>query len=57
MSTELVAGAWSYCIRPVTPRGLKDGNLVRFSHGERSTKGYTDFLTRIHCVRGAAPPV
>ena len=45
-----------YCIRPVTPRGLRGANMVLFSHGDRSTKGFTDFRTRIHALSGAAPP-
>jgi hypothetical protein len=46
-----------YCIRPVTPRGLRSADLVLFSRGDRSTKGFTDFHTRIHLLAGAAPPV
>ena len=46
-----------YCIRPVTPRGLKNANLVLFARGDRSTKGFTDFRTRIHALGGFSPPV
>jgi hypothetical protein len=46
-----------YCIRPVTPRGLRGQNLVLFSRGDRSTVGFTDFRTRIHALPGEAPPV
>jgi BNR repeat-containing family member len=46
-----------YCIRPVTPRGLRNRNLVLFSRGDRSTVGFTDFRTRIHALPGEAPPV
>ena len=46
-----------YCIRPVTPRGLTGANLVLFSRGDRSTKGFTDFRTRIHAApRPGRPP-
>jgi hypothetical protein len=41
----------------VTPRGLRVANLVLFSRGDRSTKGFTDFRTRIHALQGADPPV
>jgi hypothetical protein len=41
----------------VTPRGLTGANLVLYSQGDRSTKGFTDFRTRIHALAGAAPPV
>jgi hypothetical protein len=30
--------------------------MVLFARGDRSTKGYTDFRTRIHALAGAAPP-
>jgi len=56
-SRRLTDEAAHYCIRPVTPRGLKNANLVLFSRGDRSTKGFTDFRTRIHALPGAAPPV
>ena len=46
-----------YCIRPVTPRGLRNADHVLFARGDRSTKGFTDFRTRIHSLPGAAPPV
>ena len=46
-----------YCIRPVTPRGLRNANLVLFARGDRSTKGFTDFRTRIHSLGGFGPPV
>jgi hypothetical protein len=46
-----------YCIRPVTPRGLTGSNLVLFSVGDRTTRGFTDFRTRIHFLAGATPPV
>jgi hypothetical protein len=41
----------------VTPRGLRNQNLVLFSRGDRSTVGFTDFRTRIHALPGEAPPV
>ena len=56
-SRQLTAEPDHYCIRPVTPRGLRDASLVLFSRGDRSTKGFTDFHTRIHFLAGAAPPV
>ena len=56
-SRQLTADPDHYCIRPVTPRGLTGANLVLFSHGDRSTNGFTDFRTRIHFLAGAAPPV
>jgi hypothetical protein len=55
-SRRLTAEPDHYCIRPVTPRGLSGANLVLFSRGDRSTKGFTDFRTRIHALFGAAPP-
>jgi len=56
-SRAITADASHYSIRPVTPRGLGGANLVLFSRGDRSTTGFTHFLTRIHAVRGIAPPV
>jgi hypothetical protein len=56
-SRQLTFEADHYCIRPVTPRGLRVANLVLFSRGDRSTKGFTDFRTRIHALQGADPPV
>ena len=46
-----------YCIRPVTPRGLRGASLVLFARGDRSTVGFTDFRTRIHALGGFSPPV
>jgi hypothetical protein len=56
-SRQLTFDTDHYCIRPVTPRGLRGANMVLFSHGDRSTKGFTDFRTRIHALQGAEPPV
>jgi BNR repeat-containing family member len=39
-----------YAIRPVTPRGLRDANRILFSQGDETTKGYTNFRTRIHAL-------
>ena len=55
--TQLTNEPSHYCIRPVTPRGLRNANLVLFSRGDRSTKGFTDFRTRIHALGGFRPPV
>jgi hypothetical protein len=46
-----------YSVRPVTPRGLTGANMFLFSRGDRSTTGFTHYLTRIHAIRGLAPPV
>lgn len=46
-----------YCIRPVSPRGLKGADLILFVRGDRSTIGFADYRTRIHALAGAAPPV
>jgi hypothetical protein len=54
---QLTAEPAHYCIRPVTPRGLKGANLVLFSVGDRTTRGFTDFRTRIHFLAGATPPI
>ncbi|MDP9294855.1 MAG: BNR repeat-containing protein [Actinomycetota bacterium] len=56
-SRQLTAEPAHYCIRPVSPRGLAGANLILFSRGDRRTHGFTDFLTRIHALAGAAPPV
>jgi BNR repeat-containing family member len=56
-SRGLTADPDHYCIRPVTPRGLAGANMFLFSRGDRSTTGYTHYLTRIHAIRGLAPPV
>ena len=56
-SRQLTADPDHYCIRPVTPRGLSGANLFLFSRGDRSTTGFTDYRTRIHAIRGLAPPV
>jgi hypothetical protein len=55
--TQLTNEPAHYCIRPVTPRGLRNANLVLFSRGDRSTRGFTDFRTRIHALGGFSPPV
>jgi hypothetical protein len=39
-----------YSIRPVTPRGLRGANRILFSRGDETTKGYTDYSTRIHAL-------
>jgi hypothetical protein len=40
-----------YSIRPVTPRGLKGAaDRVLFSRGDETTKGFTDYRTRIHAL-------
>ena len=39
-----------YSIRPVTPRGLRGANRVLFSRGDETTKGYTNYRTRIHAL-------
>jgi hypothetical protein len=54
-SRQLTNDPDHYCIRPVTPRGLGAPNTVLFSKGDHRTKGFTDYLTRIHAIR-AAPP-
>jgi len=55
-SRQLTAEPDHYCTRPVTPRGLRATNLVLFTRGDRSTKGFTDFRTRIHALAGSVPP-
>jgi hypothetical protein len=39
-----------YAIRPVRPRGLVGFNRVLYSKGDASTKGFTDYRTRIHAL-------
>jgi BNR repeat-containing family member len=39
-----------YAIRPVTPRGLRGADRVLFAKGDETTKGYTNYRTRIHAL-------
>ena len=40
-----------YSIRPVRPRGHSgSANRVLFSRGDETTKGFTDYRTRIHAL-------
>jgi BNR repeat-containing family member len=56
-SQRLTSDPDHYAIRPVRPRGLTGGDVLLYSRGDRSTHGYTDYLTRICALRDAAPPV
>jgi hypothetical protein len=44
---QLTEDASHYSIRPVTPRGLANANRVLFSRGDETTKGFTNYRTRI----------
>jgi hypothetical protein len=56
-SRQVTADPSGYCIRPVSPRGLSGANLVVYVRGDRRTVGYTDYRSRIHCVRDFDAPV
>lgn len=49
-SQQLTADPDHYCTRPVSPRGLAGANPIVYVRGDRRTRGYTDFLTRIHAL-------
>jgi hypothetical protein len=54
---QLTADPDHYSIRPVTPRGLTGADMFLCSRGDRTTTSFTHYLTRIHAIRGLAPPV
>lgn len=39
-----------YAIRPVTPRGLRGADRALFVVGDETTKGFTDFRSRVHAL-------
>ena len=47
---RLTHDADHYSIRPVKPRGLVGDNRILFSRGDETTKGFTDYRTRIHAL-------
>jgi hypothetical protein len=50
-TVQLTNDSDHYSIRPVTPRGLQGpANRVLFSRGDETTKGFTDYRTRIHAL-------
>jgi hypothetical protein len=47
---RLTADPTGFSIRPVTPRGMRSGNQVRYVWGDRSTTSYRKYVTRIHAL-------
>jgi hypothetical protein len=47
---QLTADPTGFCVRPVTPRGLRDGNRIVYVWGDERTKSWNDFTTRVRAL-------
>jgi hypothetical protein len=47
---QLTADPSGFCVRPVTPRGLRDANRIVYVWGDERTKSWNDFTTRVRAL-------
>jgi hypothetical protein len=47
---QLTADPTGFCVRPVTPRGLRGANRILYVWGDERTKSWNDFTTRVHAL-------
>ena len=47
---QLTADPTGFCVRPVTPRGLRGANRVLYVWGDERTHSWNDFTTRVHAL-------
>ena len=47
---QLTADPSGFCVRPVTPRGLRDANRIIYVWGDDRTKSWRDFTTRVRAL-------
>ena len=47
---QLTADPSGFCVRPVTPRGLRDANRILYVWGDDRTKSWRDFTTRVRAL-------
>ena len=47
---QLTADPSGFCVRRVTPRGLRDGNRILYVWGDDRTKSWRDFTTRVRAL-------